>query len=80
MAENHVHLSSYFVKFRPHPSDREYKQFGLFLKVSLPGEAERMKLDLHLARGRSVVTELVPSSTMLFTSDEVSENCVWYDT
>ncbi|KAL8145327.1 dicer-like protein 4 isoform X2 [Apium graveolens] len=71
-AENHVHLSSYFVKFRPHPLDRDYKQFGLFLKVALPGEAERMKLDLHLARGRSVVTELVPSSTMLFTRDEIT--------
>ncbi|KAK1378826.1 Dicer-like protein 4 [Heracleum sosnowskyi] len=71
-AENHIHLISYFVKFRPHPADRDYKHFGLFVKVSLPGEAERMKLDLHLARGRSVVTELVPSSTMLFTRDEIT--------
>lgn len=73
-AEDYVYLTSYFVKFRPLPPDRDYKPFGLYVKVSLPGEAERMKLDLHLARGRSVVTELIPSRTMLFSRDEVSKN------
>ncbi|KAK1395924.1 hypothetical protein POM88_005787 [Heracleum sosnowskyi] len=58
-AENHVKLRSYFVKFRPQPADRDYRPFGLFVQVSLRGEAERMKLDLHLACGRSVETELV---------------------
>ncbi|XP_063950515.1 dicer-like protein 4 isoform X1 [Daucus carota subsp. sativus] len=71
-AEDYVYLTSYFVKFRPLPPDRDYKPFGLYVKVSLPGEAERMKLDLHLARGRSVVTELIPSRTMLFSRDEIA--------
>lgn len=68
---NSVCLSSYFVKFSPHPVDRDYKPFGLFVKLPLPGEAERMKLDLYLARGRSVMTELVPSTVVKFDKDEI---------
>ncbi|XP_017241588.1 dicer-like protein 4 isoform X3 [Daucus carota subsp. sativus] len=71
-AEDSVHLRSYFVKFRPHPPDRDYRPFGLFVKASLPGDAERMKLDLHLARGRSVATELVPFRTLLFSRDQLA--------
>lgn len=67
-----VCLSSYFIKFSPHPVDRDYKPFGLFVKLPLPGEAERMKLNLHLALGRSVTTELVPSTVVKFDKEEVS--------
>ncbi|KAK3033196.1 hypothetical protein RJ639_036988 [Escallonia herrerae] len=69
--ENTVCLSSYFAKFSPHPVDRSYKEFGIFLKQPLPGEAERMKLYLRLARGRSVMTELVPYGFAKFDEEEI---------
>ncbi|KAK2993669.1 hypothetical protein RJ640_009484 [Escallonia rubra] len=69
--ENTVCLSSYFAKFSPHPVDRSYKEFGIFLKKPLPGEAESMKLDLRLARGRSVMTELVPYGFAKFDEEEI---------
>uniref|UniRef100_A0A5B7C289 Putative dicer-like protein 4 isoform X2 n=1 Tax=Davidia involucrata TaxID=16924 RepID=A0A5B7C289_DAVIN len=69
--ENPVCLNFYVIEFTPHPEDRFYKKFGLFLKAPLPGEAERMKLNLHLARGRYVTTELVPSGVVTFDKDEI---------
>lgn len=68
----HICLSSYHIKFSPTPVDRVYRKFGLFVKAPLPAEAERMELDLHLARGRSVMTELVPSGVAEFNEDEVT--------
>lgn len=68
-----VRLNLYFIKFSPHPVDRDYKLFGIFVKLPLPGEAERMELDLQLARGRSVMTELVPSKVVKFDKDEVTK-------
>lgn len=41
------------------------------MKAALPSEAEGMVLDLFLARGRSVKTELVKSGVMKFDNDEV---------
>ncbi|KAH0970234.1 hypothetical protein GBA52_022390 [Prunus armeniaca] len=69
--EDHVSLSSYYLKFNPVPEDRIYKSFGLFVKAPLPVEAESMELDLHLAHGRSVMTELVPSGFAEFGKDEI---------
>ncbi|XP_023928784.1 dicer-like protein 4 isoform X2 [Quercus suber] len=69
--ENPVHFYSYYIEFIPHPEDRDYKKFGLFLKAALPEEAERMELDLHLARGRSVMTKFVPSGVAEFDKDEI---------
>ncbi|KAK4369861.1 hypothetical protein RND71_009336 [Anisodus tanguticus] len=69
--ENPVFLNSYYIKFLPCPIDRVYKNFGLFLKAPLPQEAERMKLDLNLARGRIVKTELIPSGTTNFENNEI---------
>jgi endoribonuclease Dicer len=74
--ENSVRLNSYYIKFSPDPEDRVYKKFGLFVKAPLPLEAERMELDLHLARGRSVMTKLVPSGIAEFDKNEV--NCVFW--
>lgn len=74
--EDPIHLSSYYIKFCPAPEDRIYKNFGLFVKAPLPLEAERMELDLHLARGRSVFIELVPSGLSEFNKDEVNSNFV----
>ncbi|KAJ9557988.1 hypothetical protein OSB04_012602 [Centaurea solstitialis] len=64
-------LRSYFIKFTPSPADRLYKDFGLFLKAPIPQEAERMKLELHLARGRSVLTEIVPCGASAFYDNEI---------
>lgn len=70
--EDHVHLSSYYIEFSPDPADRIYRPFGLFVKMPLPVEAEKMELDLHLARGRSVKTKLIPSGVTGFDKDEVA--------
>lgn len=67
-----VRLNFYFMQFIPDPADRIYREFGLFVKSPLPGEAEHLKVDLHLARGRSVMTKLVPSGVAEFTKDEVT--------
>lgn len=74
--DNPVKLNSYYMEFSPHPNDRIYKKFGLFVKAPLPVEAERMEVDLHLARGRSVMTKLVPSGLAEFDKDEVI--CVFW--
>ncbi|CAI9097482.1 OLC1v1033915C1 [Oldenlandia corymbosa var. corymbosa] len=71
--DNCVSLRVYHFKFCPNPVDRVYKNFALFVKASLPEEAEKMKLDLHLDRGRSVSTELVPSGVVDFEKDELVE-------
>lgn len=69
--ENSTCLSSYYIKFFPNPVDRVYKRFGIFMKSPLPEEAEKMKLDLCLARGRTVMTELIPSGVARLNKDEV---------
>ncbi|XP_031381749.1 LOW QUALITY PROTEIN: dicer-like protein 4 [Punica granatum] len=69
--ENAVVLCSYYMHFRPDPADRAYKTFSLFLKSPLPEEAEKLELDLHLARGRSVMTKLVPTGPVVFGKDEI---------
>ncbi|KAK4842375.1 hypothetical protein QYF36_020458 [Acer negundo] len=72
-SESPICLNSYYIHFIPDPPDRIYKEFGLFVKSPLPGEAEKMELDLHLARGRSVMTKLVPLGVTEFTKDEVMQ-------
>ncbi|CDP10524.1 unnamed protein product [Coffea canephora] len=69
--KNSVSLCTYHFKFCPNPIDRLYREFALFVKSPLPKEAEKMKLDLHLDRGRSVLTELVPYGVVKFTKDEL---------
>ncbi|XP_062078299.1 dicer-like protein 4 isoform X2 [Humulus lupulus] len=66
-----VYLHSYYIEFTPNPADRIYKKFGLFVKASLPVEAVKMELELQLARGRSVLTKLVPSGVTEFYEDEI---------
>jgi len=66
-----VCLHAYFIRFIPKPHDRKYKDFGLFVKASLPYEAESMKIDLHLANGRTVLTDLVSSRGVKFNGEEV---------
>ncbi|KAM6579905.1 hypothetical protein CsatA_003679 [Cannabis sativa] len=64
-------LHSYYIEFTPNPADRIYKKFGLFVKASLPVEAETMELELQLARGRTVMTKLIPSGVTEFYEDEI---------
>lgn len=71
-----VHLNSYLLKFRPSPDDRIYKEFGLFIMTCLPVEAEKMELDLHLAHGRTVMTQIVPFGVNKFDKAEVSDT--WF--
>lgn len=71
-SETPVLLNSYYINFNPIPKDRLYKEFGLFVKAPLPREAERMELELHLARGRSVMMNFVPSGSLEFDINEVS--------
>ncbi|KAI4335598.1 hypothetical protein L6164_014232 [Bauhinia variegata] len=66
-----VHFYSYYIKFTPIPEDRIYKKFGLFIMTTLPMEAEKLELDLHLAHGRSVLTKLVPLGVTEFDNDEI---------
>ncbi|KAL9242481.1 hypothetical protein vseg_016474 [Gypsophila vaccaria] len=66
-----VSLNSYFIRFIPKPHDRQYKDFGLFLKAPLPLDAKRLVIDLHLAHGRSVLTDLVPSGHVEFNEEEM---------
>ncbi|KAJ0861345.1 putative ribonuclease III [Helianthus annuus] len=64
-------LNSYFFELNPTPADRLYKDFGLFLKKPIPQEAQSMELDLQLARGRSVLTKIVPCGALEFTDNEI---------
>lgn len=65
-------LYCYHIKCTPDPRDRNYKEFGLFVKAPLPQEAERMGLELHLARGRSVMVNLIPSGVVELLEEEVN--------
>ncbi|XP_022929800.1 dicer-like protein 4 [Cucurbita moschata] len=72
-SSGHVILNCYHFKFAPHPRDRSYKEFGLFVKAPLPQEAERMNVELHLERGRSVMVNLVPSGVVKLLEDEITQ-------
>ncbi|KAF5749551.1 hypothetical protein HS088_TW04G01520 [Tripterygium wilfordii] len=72
-SEDPVVLNCYYIDINPTPRDRTYKKFALFIKAALPREAERMEVDLHLARGRSAMTKLVPSGSVEFSKDEIME-------
>nr|GMD28858.1 dicer-like protein 4 [Ipomoea batatas] len=69
--ESPVCLHSYYIKFSPNPVDRDYKKFGLFVKAALPRDAESMRLDIHLARGRSIMTVLFPHGVVKFDANEI---------
>ncbi|KAE8653040.1 hypothetical protein Csa_019548 [Cucumis sativus] len=66
-------LYCYHIKCTPDPRDRNYKEFGLFVKAPLPQEAERMGLELHLARGRSVMVNLIPSGVVELLEEEITQ-------
>nr|AIE15767.1 Dicer-like protein 4b [Salvia miltiorrhiza] len=65
-------FSCYYMKFNPIPADRTYRKFGLFVKESLPEEAGNLSLDLCLANGRMVKTQLIPSGASTFDKAEIA--------
>ncbi|GAA0157583.1 hypothetical protein LIER_14823 [Lithospermum erythrorhizon] len=69
--DSFICIHCYYIKFCPNPPDRLYEQFGLFIKETLPREAENLKLVLNLARGRSVKIELIPSGIVTFAKEEM---------
>ncbi|XP_058067534.1 endoribonuclease Dicer homolog 4-like isoform X3 [Magnolia sinica] len=71
ITENPVCLHFYFIQFIPIPDDRQYQNFGLFIKTPLPKEAETMDIDLHLKHGRIVNTTLLPSGLIEFDNNEI---------
>ncbi|XP_012844161.1 PREDICTED: dicer-like protein 4 isoform X2 [Erythranthe guttata] len=70
--KNSTSFSSYYIKFCPNPADRIYQRFGLFVKEPLSEEAGKMKVDLCLARGRTVMTEIIPSGVVRLDKDEIA--------
>ncbi|XP_020265696.1 endoribonuclease Dicer homolog 4-like isoform X2 [Asparagus officinalis] len=61
----------YYIKCVPIPDDRNYRKFGLFVKVPIPDEAETMEVDLHLAHGRIVKTGFVSMGKITLDREEV---------
>lgn len=68
---NSTYFSCYYIEYCPTPADREYRKFGLFMKEPLPEEAGKMKVELCLARGRMVKSQLIPCGVTRFHKDEV---------
>ncbi|KAJ6808725.1 endoribonuclease Dicer-like protein 4-like isoform X1 [Iris pallida] len=71
IVDGRINLYFYHVSCVPIPEDRDYRDFGIFLKYPLPKEAETMQVDLHLARGRIVKTRFVPSGMIKFHREEI---------
>ncbi|KAJ6794191.1 endoribonuclease Dicer-like protein 4-like isoform X1 [Iris pallida] len=71
IVDGRINLYFYHVSCVPIPEDRDYRDFGLFLKYPLPKEAETMQVDLHLARGRIVKTRFVPFGMIKFHREEI---------
>lgn len=70
-ADDNVDMYSYYIKCIPIPVDRNYREFGLFIKVPIPNEAGTMEVDLHLARGRIVKAGFVPTGRVTLDREEV---------
>lgn len=74
--EEFCSFSCYYIKFNPIPADRTYRKFGIFVKESLPEEAGNLSLDLCLAHGRMVKTQLIPSGGSTFDKTEVNSSFI----
>lgn len=71
LTNDSIDMYFYLIKFTPIPEDRSYREFGIFVKTPIPNEAETMKVDLHLARGRIVKTGFVPLGRITLDREEV---------
>nr|AIE15766.1 Dicer-like protein 4a [Salvia miltiorrhiza] len=68
-----TYFSCYYIEICPTPADREYRRFGLFMKEPLPEGAGEMKVELCLARGRMVRSQLIPCGVTRFHRDEIAD-------
>ncbi|XBJ03091.1 hypothetical protein VPH35_022331 [Triticum aestivum] len=66
-----LNLHFYYIQFFPIPADRHYRIFGLFVINSLPMEAEKLEVDLHLARGRIVKAGMKHLGTISFDEEQM---------
>ncbi|KAM0886804.1 hypothetical protein ACQ4PT_029462 [Festuca glaucescens] len=66
-----LNLHFYYVQFIPIPADRHYRIFGLFVINPLPTEAEKLEVDLHLARGRIVKAGMRYLGTISFNEEQM---------
>lgn len=67
-----LNLHFYYVEFIPIPEDRHYQMFGLFVINPLHKEAEKLKVDLHLARGRIAKAGIKHLGTIEFDKEKAS--------
>ncbi|KAL6903528.1 hypothetical protein ACP4OV_004341 [Aristida adscensionis] len=65
-------LHFYYIEFIPIPADRRYQMFGLFVINSLPKEAEKLDVELHLARARIVKAGIKYLGTIEFDQEEMT--------
>lgn len=63
-------LHFYYIEFIPIPADRRYQMFGLFVINRLPEEAEKLDVELHLARARIVKAGIKYLGMMAFNKEE----------
>uniref|UniRef100_A0A453CF00 Dicer dsRNA-binding fold domain-containing protein n=1 Tax=Aegilops tauschii subsp. strangulata TaxID=200361 RepID=A0A453CF00_AEGTS len=66
-----LNLHFYYIQFFPIPADRHYRIFGLFVINPLPMEAEKLEVDLHLARGRIVKAGMKHLGTISFDEEQM---------
>ncbi|CAL5068828.1 unnamed protein product [Urochloa decumbens] len=66
-----LNLHFYYIEFIPKPADRRYQMFGLFVIDALPKEAEKLDVELHLARARIVKSGIKSLGTITFNQEEM---------
>ncbi|RCV34474.1 hypothetical protein SETIT_7G162200v2 [Setaria italica] len=66
-----LNLHFYYIEFIPKPADRRYQMFGLFVIDALPKEAEKLDVELHLARARIVKAGIKYLGMITFNKEEM---------
>jgi endoribonuclease Dicer len=65
-----LNLHFYYIEFIPKPADRRYQMFGIFVIDALPKEAEKLDVELHLARARIVKAGIKYLGMITFNKEE----------
>lgn len=76
LSADKIEMHFYYIKCIPIPVDRNYREFGMFIKAPIPKEAEKMEVDLHLAHGRIVKAGFVPLGTVTLDRKEVNNHII----
>ncbi|XP_025824254.1 endoribonuclease Dicer homolog 4 isoform X2 [Panicum hallii] len=66
-----LNLHFYYIEFIPKPADRRYQMFGIFVIDALPKEAEKLDVELHLARARIVKAGIKYLGMITFNKEEM---------